>query len=148
MPDPAVPPLVGRMPSDPTPDALYDAFEAWTSEQGLNLYPAQDEALIELVDGANVILATPTGSGQEPGRRRRALRGAGPRPTQLLHRADQGAGVGEVLRALRHVRRRQRRHAHRRRRGQPDGADHRRDRRGARQLRRCARAPTPTSAWS
>ena len=28
------------------------------------LYPAQEEALIELVSGANVILATPTGSGK------------------------------------------------------------------------------------
>ncbi len=64
MPDPAVPPLVGRMPSDPTPDAVYDAFEEWASAQGLNLYPAQAEALIELVDDANVILATPTGSGK------------------------------------------------------------------------------------
>ncbi len=64
MPDPAVPPLVGRMPSDPTPDAVYDAFEEWASAQGLNLYPAQTEALIELVDDANVILATPTGSGK------------------------------------------------------------------------------------
>ena len=64
MPDPAVPPLVGRMPSDPTPDAVYDAFEEWASAQGLNLYPAQEEALIEIVAGANVILATPTGSGK------------------------------------------------------------------------------------
>jgi superfamily II RNA helicase len=64
MPDSAVPPLVGRMPSDPTPDAVFDAFEEWASAQGLNLYPAQTEALIELVDDANVILATPTGSGK------------------------------------------------------------------------------------
>ena len=39
--------------------------------------------------------------GQEPGRDRRALRRAGRGPAHLLHRADQGAGVGEVLRALR-----------------------------------------------
>ena len=64
MPDPAVPPLVDRIPADPTPDALYDAFESWTTDQGLSLYPAQTEALIEIVDGANVILATPTGSGK------------------------------------------------------------------------------------
>ena len=32
--------------------------------QGLDLYPAQTEALIELVSGNNVILATPTGSGK------------------------------------------------------------------------------------
>jgi len=56
--------LVDVLPSDPTPDALYDAFESWASDQGLTLYPAQTEALIELVDGANVVLATPTGSGK------------------------------------------------------------------------------------
>ncbi|HEY5857016.1 MAG TPA: DUF3516 domain-containing protein, partial [Aldersonia sp.] len=46
------------------PDALFDAFSGWTGEQGLTLYPAQEEALIELVTGNNVILATPTGSGK------------------------------------------------------------------------------------
>jgi superfamily II RNA helicase len=57
-------PLLSRLPADPEPDALFDAFESWTSEQGITLYPAQVEALIEVVDGANVILATPTGSGK------------------------------------------------------------------------------------
>ncbi len=62
---PAEPPsLLARIPADPTPDAVYDAFESWTTDQGLTLYPAQTEALIEIVDGANVILATPTGSGK------------------------------------------------------------------------------------
>ncbi|MBA2773891.1 MAG: hypothetical protein H0U36_07570, partial [Nocardioidaceae bacterium] len=56
--------LVDLIPADPTPDALFDAFEAWAAEQGLTLYPAQTEALIEIVDDANVILATPTGSGK------------------------------------------------------------------------------------
>uniref|UniRef100_UPI000830C474 DEAD/DEAH box helicase n=1 Tax=Aldersonia kunmingensis TaxID=408066 RepID=UPI000830C474 len=45
-------------------DRLFDAFSEWTSERGLELYPAQEEALMELVSGANVILATPTGSGK------------------------------------------------------------------------------------
>ena len=61
---PNAPSLIDRLPGDPTPDAVFDAFESWTSEQGLALYPAQTEALIEIVDGANVILATPTGSGK------------------------------------------------------------------------------------
>ena len=34
------------------------------SDRGLTLYPAQEEALIEVVSGANVIVATPTGSGK------------------------------------------------------------------------------------
>ncbi len=45
-------------------DALFDTFTSWTSDRGLQLYPAQEEALMELVSGANVILATPTGSGK------------------------------------------------------------------------------------
>jgi superfamily II RNA helicase len=46
------------------PDALYDAFTRWASDQGTPLYPHQDEAIIHLLGGANVILATPTGSGK------------------------------------------------------------------------------------
>ena len=34
------------------------------NRQGLTLYPAQEDALIELVTGSNVIVATPTGSGK------------------------------------------------------------------------------------
>ncbi|MTE22980.1 RNA helicase [Microbacterium sp. ZXX196] len=45
-------------------DALYDAFLEWTLERGIELYPAQDEAVMELVQSANVILATPTGTGK------------------------------------------------------------------------------------
>ncbi len=56
--------LTDRVPTDAGPDAVYEAFEAWTGEQGLTLYPAQQEALIELVSGSNVILNTPTGSGK------------------------------------------------------------------------------------
>ncbi|MBA3525283.1 MAG: DEAD/DEAH box helicase, partial [Geodermatophilaceae bacterium] len=61
--------LVDRLPAaDPSggadPDAVFDAFASWTAEQGLELYPAQTEALIELVSGANVVLSTPTGSGK------------------------------------------------------------------------------------
>ncbi len=56
--------LVDALPTDPSADALYDAFTAWTERQGLTLYPHQDEAAIELFSDANVILATPTGSGK------------------------------------------------------------------------------------
>ncbi len=57
--------LADRIPADPTdPDALYEAFTGWAADQGLALYPHQDEALLELVTGAHVILSTPTGSGK------------------------------------------------------------------------------------
>src|SRR6478736_6356973 len=46
------------------PDELFASFAAWAQESGTTLYPAQEEALIELVSGANVVLATPTGSGK------------------------------------------------------------------------------------
>ena len=45
-------------------DAAYTAFVEWSESRGLPLYPAQDEALIEIVSGANVILSTPTGTGK------------------------------------------------------------------------------------
>ncbi|MBN3455419.1 DUF3516 domain-containing protein [Mycobacterium sp. DSM 3803] len=46
------------------PDELFTDFAAWAEANGTTLYPAQEEALIELVSGANVVLATPTGSGK------------------------------------------------------------------------------------
>ncbi|MGE3957090.1 MAG: DEAD/DEAH box helicase [Vicinamibacterales bacterium] len=49
---------------DPTSDRLLDYFLRYTSARGLSLYPAQEEAVLELLDGSNVILNTPTGSGK------------------------------------------------------------------------------------
>ncbi|MBO0656186.1 DUF3516 domain-containing protein [Streptomyces triculaminicus] len=56
--------LIDQMPSHADPDALFEAFSTWAEERGITLYPAQEEALIEVVSGANVILSTPTGSGK------------------------------------------------------------------------------------
>ncbi|MGH3360723.1 MAG: DEAD/DEAH box helicase, partial [Nocardioidaceae bacterium] len=56
--------LVDQIPASTDADDLYEAFSAWAMSDGLELYAAQDEALIELVSGSNVILATPTGSGK------------------------------------------------------------------------------------
>lgn len=56
--------LFDHLPDVTDPDSLYTAFEAWVSGRGIGLYPAQQEALIELASGGNVILATPTGSGK------------------------------------------------------------------------------------
>jgi superfamily II RNA helicase len=52
------------MPEHRDEDSLLSAFTTWTASQGLVLYPAQEEAVLELLTGANVILATPTGSGK------------------------------------------------------------------------------------
>ncbi|MDO4784774.1 MAG: DUF3516 domain-containing protein, partial [Propionibacteriaceae bacterium] len=51
-------------PVRPEPDALYERFISWATQQGLSLYPHQDESAIELFSGNNLILATPTGSGK------------------------------------------------------------------------------------
>ncbi|MET0233963.1 MAG: DUF3516 domain-containing protein [Kibdelosporangium sp.] len=56
--------LTELVPASPDPDSLFDAFASWAADRGLSLYPAQEEALIEVVSGSNVILATPTGSGK------------------------------------------------------------------------------------
>ena len=58
------PPLISHLPNEPTPDALIDAFIAFTTELGIELYPAQEEAILEVLAGSNVILNTPTGSGK------------------------------------------------------------------------------------
>ncbi|MFC7402454.1 DEAD/DEAH box helicase [Citricoccus sp. GCM10030269] len=47
-----------------SPEGVYEAFVEWVQSRGLTLYPAQDEAVMELVEGNNVILSTPTGSGK------------------------------------------------------------------------------------
>ncbi|MFP5256335.1 MAG: DEAD/DEAH box helicase [Acidimicrobiia bacterium] len=56
--------LGDRLPAAPDPDAVLDTFVGWAAERGLTLYPAQEEALIEVLSGSNVIVNTPTGSGK------------------------------------------------------------------------------------
>jgi superfamily II RNA helicase len=56
--------LTSLLPEQEGPDAVFDAFVAWCAGRGLALYPAQEDALIEVVSGSNVILGTPTGSGK------------------------------------------------------------------------------------
>ncbi|WP_410792776.1 DEAD/DEAH box helicase [Kribbella sp. C-35] len=56
--------LTEMLPETTEPDDLFDALQSWVGEQGISLYPAQEEALIEVMTGSNVILSTPTGSGK------------------------------------------------------------------------------------
>src|SRR3984957_2160620 len=56
--------LTDRLPDGAEPDELFAAFVEWAAEQGFTLYPHQEEALIEVVSGSNVILSTPTGAGK------------------------------------------------------------------------------------
>jgi superfamily II RNA helicase len=57
-------PLINALPAEPGPDAIFEAFTEWVTDTGLEPYPAQTEALIEVASGSNVILTTPTGSGK------------------------------------------------------------------------------------
>lgn len=58
--------LLRRLP--PSPDCtgaeLLDRFLDYVEERQLTLYPAQEEAILELYEDNNVILTTPTGSGK------------------------------------------------------------------------------------
>ena len=47
-----------------TAEEIYEAFTEWISTRGMTLYPAQDEAVLSIAAGHNVVLATPTGSGK------------------------------------------------------------------------------------
>ena len=65
-PEPPSPPanLGDRVPATADPDLIIDAFIGWVADRGLALYPAQEEALLEIVAGSHVIVNTPTGSGK------------------------------------------------------------------------------------
>jgi superfamily II RNA helicase len=57
--------LIGELPPrDASSDAILTAFLAYVEARGLSLYPAQEEAILEVLGGSNVILNTPTGSGK------------------------------------------------------------------------------------
>jgi len=56
--------LLDAAPSPWDPDAAFDGFADWASSRGLKLYPAQEEAILEIVSGSNLILSTPTGTGK------------------------------------------------------------------------------------
>ena len=56
--------LAPFLPREPDADSLLDGFLAYTAEIGLELYPAQEDAILEIFGGSHVIITTPTGSGK------------------------------------------------------------------------------------
>ena len=50
-----LPPILQHLPPAPDESALLDGFTNWTIEQGIEMYPAQEEAAFELIAGSNVI---------------------------------------------------------------------------------------------
>jgi len=59
-------PLYRRLPRSGTasPDEILNGFLSYVEERGLVPYGTQEEAILELLEGRNVILSTPTGSGK------------------------------------------------------------------------------------
>jgi len=57
-------PLLSRLPDTDDPDDILEGFFDYLESTGIDPYPAQEEAILELLSGNNVILATPTGSGK------------------------------------------------------------------------------------
>ena len=60
----AILPPLAPLPGRPGEEAVLDRFTAVAAERGFQLYPEQEEAILELFSGNNVILNTPTGSGK------------------------------------------------------------------------------------
>jgi hypothetical protein len=56
--------LGARIRSASGVDEAVDAFLAWVGDQGLDLYPHQEEALLDVAAGNHVVVNTPTGSGK------------------------------------------------------------------------------------
>ncbi len=52
------------LPKGTSAEAVLDRFLTASTERGLTLYPEQEEAILNLFGGQNVILNTPTGSGK------------------------------------------------------------------------------------
>ncbi|MEX2660101.1 MAG: DUF3516 domain-containing protein, partial [Acidimicrobiales bacterium] len=61
-PDPGA--LVERLTPGAGPEELLDSFTSWVADSGMSLYEAQEEAIVEVYSGSNVIVSTPTGSGK------------------------------------------------------------------------------------
>ena len=56
--------LFDFLPEDIDGESLLFAFLEWAADHGLELYPHQEEAILSLLSGEHVVLATPTGSGK------------------------------------------------------------------------------------
>ncbi|MYJ35570.1 MAG: DUF3516 domain-containing protein [Acidimicrobiaceae bacterium] len=60
----SLPPLGNSLPAPGGAAELRAAFLEWAAAADLELYPHQEEAVLRLLAGENVVLSTPTGSGK------------------------------------------------------------------------------------
>ncbi|MEI7591624.1 MAG: DUF3516 domain-containing protein [Actinomycetes bacterium] len=58
------PTLMSLLAEDRSAEDILGLFTDWVEQSGLSLYSAQEEALLEIASGSNVIVNTPTGSGK------------------------------------------------------------------------------------
>ena len=63
-PPPPPPALLAPIPGKPDTDVVLERFLEAMAAKGMELYAEQEEAILELLAGRNVILNTPTGSGK------------------------------------------------------------------------------------
>jgi superfamily II RNA helicase len=54
----------GRPGTTSDPDTILDHFLDWVARKDLDLYPEQEEAILEVLADRHVVLSTPTGSGK------------------------------------------------------------------------------------
>ena len=55
---------IGELGKSPMMEDAFYAFLEWTVELGLELYPAQEEGIMDVMSDHHVSLNTPTGSGK------------------------------------------------------------------------------------
>ena len=131
--------LTDLLPATPEPERRLRRLRRVVQAARAGAVPASGGSAHRGRLGGERHLVHPHRVGQIAGGGRRALHRAGGRQADLLHRADQGAGVGEVLRPVQRVRPGAGRHDDRGRQRQPAGSDHLLHRRGAGQHRAAGR---------
>ena len=58
------PRLLEFLPTETDSENLLEGFLDWSTAAGIDLYEAQEEAVLEIFSGHHVVLTTPTGSGK------------------------------------------------------------------------------------